>query len=162
MLTIRPHLAATMSGSTAWRADERPAEVDRHHPIPLLVGDLGELAELLDAGVVDQDQHRAEVGSDLRHGGFHRGTVRDVDDIAGDLRAFAAQAVDLYLDLIGGDVEYRDLRATRGECLGDGQAEASGTAGDDGGGVFEPHVVKAPTRIRCAGGSARAEMKVGR
>ena len=77
---------------------EDPADVDLHQAVP--VGDRGvpEVAELFDAGVVDQQAHRADVAVDRVREAFQRVGITDiahhVDSLSAGVVQFAPQRSD--------------------------------------------------------------------
>ena len=66
-------------GEHGANAVEGAAEVHVEHALPLRVAHVGEQRELADAGDVDEDRGRPEVGAHRRRRGPHRGAVGDVD-----------------------------------------------------------------------------------
>ena len=86
-----------------------------------------------DAGVVDQDGRRAELGGDALDGGLDR---VGVGDVGADRERPAAGGVDASTVVFAGglvEVEDGDGVAVRGQPQGGGRADAACGAGDDGG-----------------------------
>ena len=95
--------------------------------VPLLLGHLVEHAVLGDAGVVDQDFDRAEIGFDL-------GDARDAGVIVGHV-PFVDVDAGFGVESLGGfviaGVAGRDLVAGAFQGLGNGGADTARAAGDD-------------------------------
>ena len=94
-------LPSIMSGTAACRQWKVPGEIDRHHAVPRLGGDVEEVLESLDPRAGHHDLHRPEGGADLVQRGLDGGPVTDVDrhrrrgaargrDLLGDLAAASA------------------------------------------------------------------------
>ena len=70
-------------------AVDHPAEVDAEHPVPVLVGRVGDVVEEVDAGVVAEDVHVAEGALGLVRGSRERVAVGHVEldrmDVAAEL-----------------------------------------------------------------------------
>ena len=66
-------------GHHGLQAVERAREVDGHHPVPRLRGDVEEVLEALDPRAGDHDLHRPEGGPDLVECGVDGGPIAHVD-----------------------------------------------------------------------------------
>jgi hypothetical protein len=104
---------------------------------PVFVGGLQQRFAGDDSGVVDQDVEAAVVPGDGFEGGLCGGAVRDVEGQGsrqvGERGGSGLQA--------GGVAAVQDDFGTGfGEALGDGQAEAPGTAGDEGDAVGQGEI----------------------
>ena len=111
MFTMRPQRGVEHVGQDGLGAVEGAVEIHLHHPVELLVGDLQELAETGDAGVVDEHEDRSEFGAHPLHRLVDLLTARHVDTGRG---GFAARLANLAHHLVGGvgiEVEHGD-RAT--------------------------------------------------
>ena len=89
------------------------------------------------AGIVDQDVHRADLFLDLGHHGVHSGLIGHVGHIAVGVHAslFVSGQAFFQAALVGA-VE-ADSRAAGGHAHRDGEADAVGTAGDEGNFAFQ-------------------------
>src|SRR5690606_24015893 len=103
---------------------------------PERVRDLQERPALRSAGVVDQDVHLAEGTGRLAEGTLAALGGGDVGGDGGDLHAWRRGRLDLRLRLaerLGAARDERDMAAGARIGLGDGEAEALGSARDQGG-----------------------------
>ena len=95
-----------------------------------------------DGRVVDED---VEVGKMFPHAGDEGGRLLMIVEVATEQPALAAQSLDLSLGtcgrLRGGQVVKRDVVTVPRQCEGDGRADASGSAGDEGGSLWRGHGV---------------------
>ena len=112
-----------------------PIEVDPDHPLPLLGRGVGEEAELVGAGVVDEDVEGAG-RIDSGPGGLEVGHV-ELDRVPVDLSRNALSAV-------GVDVADPDLGALGGEPSSDRGADPAGATGHQSLSSLQPH---APSSI---------------
>ena len=123
------------AGQCQARGVEGAGQVDGDDGVPLLHGEVLHAGHVLDAGVVDQDVHAAELGCgvlehvlDLR-GAAH---VRAVVGHAGACGLAGGQHLGARTVHVAKAVEH-DVRPLARERLGDAQADAAGGAGDEGG-----------------------------
>mmetsp|Transcript_5199 Transcript_5199/g.19368 ORF Transcript_5199/g.19368 Transcript_5199/m.19368 type:complete len:476 (-) Transcript_5199:1242-2669(-) len=119
------------------RDEEGAARVGVHHEVVVVLGDVGEALGGADAGVVDQDVQRADLGLGMGHGGL------DADDI-GDVQrhdmGVAAAAFDLgaqVLEPLDTAAGQHDTGTGLGQGLGELRAQAAGRTGDQGHAAFE-------------------------
>src|SRR5690606_13062279 len=114
---------------------------------PLLVGELEERHDGLDARVVDEDVDGTELLPHAVDHGLDVGPARDVA-LHGDRPAAAAPDVGSgFLGLRGlADVVDGDVGALLGEDLGDAAADAAAAAGDERNLVLESHGDASPAR----------------
>ena len=130
MVTIRPQPTAIMSGTARLQAGERPGEVHRQHPVPLLGRDFCNRVECFDSRAGDDDGHRSEI---LADGLVHAIEGLPVDDIdlVGDRRmAFARELGRDPADTVAIEVEERHRVPIAGEPAGDALTDARRGAGD--------------------------------
>jgi hypothetical protein len=112
--------------------------IDLEKMVPVFIGDVGESLGLVDAQIVDED---VSIGRrrDQRCRAFRCGGIGQ-NGVDGAMRRDGLRRrVQLVLTAPADG----DDRAFGGQTLGDGQADACGGAGDDGGlaGKFEVHDV---------------------
>ena len=134
------------------RAQHRPAQIDRHQPIPVAHRHVGERAAEQDGSVVDQDVQPAEFVPDAGKGHLDRDGVGDIQH---QCRGTQAQGTEPG----NGDGQFRfgtagddGVSALAGQRFGGGCADASAAAGD------ESHlIVEGKHRLasdRCGNGAA--------
>jgi hypothetical protein len=113
---------------------QQAQDVDVELAVEVLLGDVFQRRELVDAGVVDQDVHAAERLLGLVE---QTGDVGALGHVALDGDGLAAGGGDLGHHLVGalaaGGVVDRHGRALGGQGLGDGGPDALRRAGHDGG-----------------------------
>ena len=118
--------------------EHRAVEIDRQHPAPGLVVDIGDgLEQVHHAGIVDEDIDATELGDGAIDHGDALGLDRDVGGNADD---GAADLGDRRGDGIGMPVGGDDLCALGHEQLGNGEAHPGACTGDNRNLVFQPHL----------------------
>jgi hypothetical protein len=120
---------------------ERRREVDGEDLVPLLDREVLDRRDELDAGVVDQDVHRAER---LLGVGDHAGDLGWLGHVGGGVPGLDLEVgLDpgaLGLDVLGfAEAVDGDVRPLRGQGPGDGETDPAGGPGDDGGLRGEGH-----------------------
>jgi hypothetical protein len=127
-------------------AEEDAAQVDGDRTVEPLVCHLHERhRRVADAGVVDCDVDSPEA---LHCGGEERLDVCRLADVAGvrvDVGAVLFGDLRRLGEAVGVQVQQRQLRAFKGEALGDAAADAASGAGDQGDFVLQEHS-SAPSR----------------
>ena len=122
------------------RAEPGAAQVDVDQARPLLVGELEERHDRLDARVVDEDVEAAELFPRLVD---HRLDVGALRDVAFDGDRLAALGLNPFDDVFGRlrafDVVHGDVRAFFGEDFGDAAADAAARTSDERFLTFESH-----------------------
>ena len=106
----------------------------RDHGVPVVGGQLAEVAVPGEAGVVDEDPDRTEGLRRLLDSRRDLRFVRHVGHDRGGLPPASVMAVSDLASAVGVDIEDRDRVAEGGEVAGDAPADAAGGTGDDGGG----------------------------
>jgi len=81
------------------RAEKHPAQVDRHHLVPILKRHVQEGAFALDAGIVHQDVDRAKLP---KHPGEHRFDLALLADVRVHRDGLAARGFDVGHNSLGG------------------------------------------------------------
>ena len=121
------------------RCKEDRLEVHRHHPVPELLGNLGDRTLAGDAGVVDEDV-QATVTS---YGGVdHSPTVPVRSDIGLYEQCFPSASPDLCLQPFGGATTHvceDQPSALLGEEAGYSRSDPLARAGDDRCSALQPH-----------------------
>src|SRR5262245_55250006 len=113
---------------------EYAVEIDRHDVLPVLDDGIriaGEGIAPVDAGVVDEDRHLADIACDLRGGGAAGLAVRHVEFEMVRLTAGLADVGGRRGGRVAIDVERDDLRAFARISKSDGTADAGTRACDD-------------------------------
>jgi hypothetical protein len=109
-------------------------QVDGDHRIPFVVGKFVDRGDVLDAGVVHQDVHPAE----LRHGMgdqlAHFGRLREIGAVIADPHLVLRRQ--LFAERLNGrlvaETVQHHIRARTRKRARDAEADAAGRAGDDG------------------------------
>ena len=129
MLTIAPRRAADHRPGERNAGDIGAPLVDAHDVVPHAHGEVGgPIGRLDDAGAVDQDLDRAELGLDACGDG---GEGRLVGHVAGE-RGRAGDVASNRLRLRQVAIDHRDRRAAARQLDAAGRADAAGATGDDG------------------------------
>jgi hypothetical protein len=113
-------------------AVERAGQVDLEEAVPILGGDVEELVEALDPGVVDEHGGASEAGTDLVRGALDCGPVGDID---GQTHGPTARRSDLgrrRLGRLAVPIEDGHRQPVTGQSSADGQPDAGSATGDDG------------------------------
>ena len=106
---------------------KQPPRLVSHHLLPHLAGHLEDRAVARDAGIVDDDVDRAELGLDLRHARLARVEIADVPFVGLDAGALGEGLRALVVaGIIGGDGHARSLQREA-----DRLADAARAARDD-------------------------------
>ena len=112
---------------------EGALEIGVEHGVPVLLLHAHEQAVAGDAGVVDEDVHRAEFVADFLGEFLHGGVIGHIHGVGGGgagklgvdfLRGLAAAR--------GAAAHHRDLGTLRGKRAGDFLADSTASSGDDG------------------------------
>ena len=149
MVTMRPHPAASMSGTAAWTHEKVPVRFTAMMRSQLSRVMSTERRERLDAGAGDEDADGPELAADLGDGGVDRVAVGDVDlDAHGPCAPVGPQLGGGGLGARAVPVEEGDGVAVGGELLGDAEADAGGGAGDDGDPAHAPASTGSNSRCR--------------
>jgi hypothetical protein len=106
-------------------------DVHRQDPVPILLGQLVDRAELLDADIGAEHLAGAEFGPHRLGGGRDRGGVCDVDLGRDRLRPAPAQLGGLRRGALAVDVQERRIRALAGEQVRHGGAQPGARSRDD-------------------------------
>ena len=109
---------------------ERRLEVHPLHLVEHVLGKVDEVADVDDAGIVDQDVEAAEGFDGFGHHGVRTGPC-EVRQVRGVPRDPVAQAIGLLAHTVSLHVHEQDLGAFRVKPLSTGQADALGGAGHD-------------------------------
>ena len=121
--------------------DERRVQVDVDDLAEVLRLHLEHRNALDDAGVVDQDVDDADLLADLGDGRLHGLLIGHVADVAMRLDALLGIGGQALVDQVLVDVVEDDGRARLGKRGGDGEADAVGSAGDQGDLALEAELV---------------------
>ena len=119
-----PPSALRHSGQQALRKEERSGEHNAEHPLPLLVGELLDGRDVLNARVVDEDVRAAVVAEGLLG---ERASLVGVGEVGANERP--ADGVGDLAPGVAGVVD-DDARALGGEAFGDSFADAARAARD--------------------------------
>jgi hypothetical protein len=108
IVTMRPHPAASMSGTAAWRQWNVPCEIHGEHAVPRFDGDVAEGIERVDARARDHDRDRPELAADLLERRVDRRAVADVHGRAHRICALSSQILRDPLRALAVEVEQRN------------------------------------------------------